>query len=220
MRILSITGLASLLAATMLTPAGSADMTQERALNAAKEPQNWILHHGNYEGHRFSTLKTINTGNVKNLKVAFTVPLSGFEGGGRSQFGALEATPIVEDGMMYVTDGWGRVYAIDVSSGSKGSVRWRFDPQIDRAWAADVACCGVNNRGVALWKDKIISIALDGRMFAINKQTGEVAWERRIAETAIGETLTMAPLIVRDLAIVGAAGGEFGIRGYIEATDL
>ena len=135
---LSVTALAALLAATMLTPAGSADMTNERALNAAKEPHNWLLHYGNYEGHRFSALKDVNTGNVKNLKVAFTVPLSGYESGGRSQFGAMEATPIVEDGLMYVTDGWGRVYAIDVSTGTKGAVRWRFDPQIDRAWAADL----------------------------------------------------------------------------------
>src|SRR5262249_3826466 len=81
-------------------------------------------------------------------------------------------------------------------------------------------CWGVNNRGVGLGKDKVISIALDGRMFAINKATGEVVWERKIAEPAIGETLTIAPLIIRDLAIVGSAGGEFGIRGYIEATDL
>src|SRR5437016_6112179 len=84
---LSVTMLAALLAATMLTPAGAADMTHERALNAAKEPQNWLLHYGNYEGHRFSALKNVNTGNVKNLKVAFTVPLSGYESGGRSQFG-------------------------------------------------------------------------------------------------------------------------------------
>src|SRR4029077_18465938 len=95
-----------------------------------------------------------------------------------------------------------------------------MDPGTDRAWAGDVACCGVNNRGVALWKDKVISIALDGRMFAINKATGEVAWGGKIAEPALGQTLTTAPLIVRDLAIVGASGGEFGIRGYIEATDL
>jgi len=217
---LSATALAALLAATMLTPAGAADMTNERALNAAKEPQNWLLHYGNYEGHRFSALKDVNTGNVKNLKVAFTVPLSGYESGGRSQFGAMEATPIVEDGMMYVTDGWGRVYAIDVSTGTKGAVRWRFDPQIDRAWAGDVACCGINNRGVALWKDKIISIALDGRMFAINKATGEKVWERKIADPAVAETITLAPLVVRDIAIVGAAGGEYGIRGYIDATDL
>jgi len=91
MKVASITTLAALLAATMLTPAGAADMTHERALNAAKEPHNWLLHYGNYEGHRFSSLKDINAGNVKNLKVAFTVPLSGYESGGRSQFGAMEA---------------------------------------------------------------------------------------------------------------------------------
>jgi alcohol dehydrogenase (cytochrome c) len=95
-----------------------------------------------------------------------------------------------------------------------------MDPGTDRAWAGDVACCGVNNRGVALWKDKVISIALDGRLFAINKATGEVAWERKIADPAIGETLTIAPLVIGDVAIVGTAGGEFGIRGFIEATDL
>ena len=185
-----------------------------------REPQNWILHHGNYQGHRFSALKEINTDNVKNLKLAFTVALGGFEGGGRYTFGNLEATPIVEDGIMYVPDGWGSVYAIDVTSGKKGTFKWKFDPGTDQAWAGDVACCGVNNRGVALWKDKVISIALDGRMFAINKATGEMVWERKIADPALGETLTLAPLVVRDIAIVGAAGGEFGIRGYIEATDL
>src|SRR5258708_13259342 len=95
-----------------------------------------------------------------------------------------------------------------------------MDRGTDRAWAGDVACCGVNNRGVALWKDKVISIALDGRMFAINKATGEVVWERKIADPAIGETLTIAPLIIRDLAIVGTSGGEFGIPGFIAATHL
>ena len=121
---------------------------------------------------------------------------------------------------MYVPDGWGSVYAIDVTAGKKGTFNWKIDPGTDHAWAGDVACCGVNNRGVALWKDKVISIALDGRMFAINKATGEVVWERKIADPALAETLTIAPLVVRDVAIVGTAGGEFGIRGFIEATDL
>ena len=211
----------SLLMATALTPARAADMTNERALNPAREPQNWLLHHGNYQGHRFSQLKEINTDTVKNLKVAFSVALGGFEGAGtRYKFGNLEATPIVEDGVIYVPDGWGTVYAIDASSGKKGVFRWKFDPETNKAWAGDVACCGVNNRGVALWKDKVISISLDGRMFAINKATGEKVWERKIAEPAIGETLTLAPLIVRDVAIVGSAGGEFGIRGWIDGTDL
>ncbi len=210
----------SLLMATALTPARAADMTNDRALNPQREPQNWILHHGNYQGHRFSLLKEINTDTVKNLKPVFTVALSGFQSGGRYAHGNLEATPLVEDGTMYVPDGWGSVYAIDVTAGKKGVIKWKMDPGTDRAWAGDVACCGVNNRGVALWKDKVISIALDGRMFSVNKATGEVVWERKIADPAIGETLTIAPLIVRDLAIVGTAGGEFGIRGFIEATDL
>ena len=211
----------ALLAATALTPVGAADMTYDRALNVGKEPQNWLLHHGNFQGHRFSTLKQINTDTVKDLKVAFTVALGGFEGGGaRYKFGNLEATPIVEDGVMYVADGWGSVYAIDVTNPKKGTFRWKFDPGTDKAWAGDVACCGVDNRGVALWKDKIISVSLDGRLFAINKATGEKVWERKVADPALGETLTMAPLVVRDTAIVGAAGGEFGIRGYIDGTDL
>ena len=223
MRTSSLTGtlIAPLLIATALTPAGAADMTFERSLNVAKEPQNWLLHHGNYEGHRFSALNEINTDTAKNLKVAFTVALGGFEGAGsRYKFGNLEATPLVEDGVMYVPDGWGSVYAIDVTSGKKGVFRWKFDPQTNKAWAGDVACCGVNNRGVAMWKDKIISISLDGRMFAINKATGEKVWERKIADPAIGETLTLAPLIVRDVGIVGIAGGEYGIRGFIDGTDL
>jgi alcohol dehydrogenase (cytochrome c) len=210
----------SLLITSALTPACGADMTNERLLNPQREPQNWVLHHGNYQGYRYSLLKEIDTDTVKNLKPAFTVALSGFQSGGRYAFGNLEATPLVEDGIMYVPDGWGSVYAIDLTAGNKGVIKWKMDPGIDRAWAGDVACCGVNNRGVALWRDKVISIALDGRMFAINKATGEVAWERKIADPAIGETITMAPLIVRDLAIVGPAGGEFGIRGFIEATDL
>jgi alcohol dehydrogenase (cytochrome c) len=215
------TFVASLVLATALTPVCAADMTHERALNVAKEPQNWLLHHGNYEGHRFSALKEINTGNVANLKLAFTLALGGAEGGGKIyKHATLEATPIVEDGVMYVTDGWGRVYAIDLTSGKKATFRWRFDPEIDRAFAGDVACCGVNNRGVALWKDKVISIALDGRMFALNKATGEKVWERKIADPAIAETITLAPLVVRDVAVVGAAGGEFGVRGWIEGTDL
>ena len=222
MKILAFAGAltCSLLVATALTPVQAADMTFERALNAGKEPHNWLLHHGNYEGWRFSGLKQINTDTVKNLKVAFTVALGGYESGGRYKHGNLQGTPIVEDGMMYVTDGWGSVYAIDVSGGKKGVIKWKFDPGTDRAWAGDVACCGVNNRGVALWKDKVISISLDGRLFSLNKATGEMVWERKVADPAIAETLTIAPLVIRDIAIVGSAGGEFGIRGWIDATDL
>ena len=206
--------------ASVLMPAHAADMTNERLLNPQREPQNWILHHGNYQGHRFSGLREINTETAGRLRLAYTVALGGFQSGGRYAAGALEATPLVEDGIMYVPDGWGSVYAIDLTAGNKGVFKWKMDPGTDRNWAGEVACCGVDNRGVALWKDKVISISLDGRMFATSKATGEVVWERKIADPAIGETLTIAPLVVRDTAIVGTAGGEFGIRGFIEATDL
>ena len=109
--------LSSLLVATALTPVKAADVTFERALNVDKEPHNWLLHHGNYQGWRFSLLKQINTDTVKDLKVAFTVALGGYESGGRYKHGNLEGTPLVEDGTIYVPDGWGSVYAIDVSSG-------------------------------------------------------------------------------------------------------
>jgi alcohol dehydrogenase (cytochrome c) len=221
MKSLSFAALSALLITSALTPVNAADMTFERALASSKEPQNWLMNHGNYEGHRFSQLKTINTSNVKDLKIAFSVALGGIEGAGtRYKHGNLEATPLVEDGIMYVPDGWGTVYAIDVSSGKKGTFKWRMDPKTDKAWAGDVACCGVNNRGVALWKDKVISITLDGRLIATNKATGEIVWERKVADPSIAETLTAAPLIVRDVAIVGTAGGEYGIRGFIDGTDL
>ena len=85
----------------------------------------------------------------------FAVGLSGMQSGGKYAFGNLEGTPIVEDGMIYVTDGWGSVYKIDATSGRKGTVVWKMDPGTDRAWAGDVACSGVNKRGVALWKDAV-----------------------------------------------------------------
>src|SRR3984893_15627932 len=219
-KLLVSVALIALAASGALSAAGAADISCERALSADQEPQNWLLHHKNYQGHRFSQLKEINTGTVANLKLAFTVGLGGMEAGVKHANGNLEATPLVDDGVMYVTDGWGSVYAIDVTSGKKGVVRWKFNPEVDRVWAGDVACCGVNNRGVALWKDKIISAALDGRLLALNRATGEKIWERKVADPAVGETVTLAPLVIRDLGIIGSAGGEYGIRGWIDATDL
>jgi alcohol dehydrogenase (cytochrome c) len=209
------------LAATYtVTPAGSGDqVTQERLLNSDKEAGNWLQHHKNYSATRFSSLREINKSNVKNLKVAWTMHLGGVEGGGMWTHGGLEGTPIVENGMIYVTDGWGSVYKID-ARGGKGTLLWKMDPKTDRDWAGAVACCGVDNRGVALWNNSVISHALDGRMIATNKETGQVEWQRQIADPEKGETITAAPLIVKDMAISGVAGAELGIRGWIAATDL
>ncbi|KMO40611.1 PQQ-dependent dehydrogenase, methanol/ethanol family [Methylobacterium aquaticum] len=204
-----------------LAPARAAEsgVTQERLLNADKEEGNWIQHHKNFAGHRYSTLSQINKGNVKNLKVAWTMALGGIESGGIWSHGGLEGTPIVENGMMYVTDGWGSVYKID-THGGEGKLVWKMDPKTDREWAGAVACCGVNNRGVALWGDLVVSHTLDGRLIATNKETGQVAWQRQVADPDKGETITGAPLIVKGMAISGVGGAEYGIRGWIAATDL
>ncbi|GJD61895.1 PQQ-dependent dehydrogenase, methanol/ethanol family [Methylobacterium frigidaeris] len=221
-RVLAATSLAALTAGALLgVPALAAEgsVTQERLLNADMEEGNWIQHHKNYAGHRYSTLNQINKGNVKNLKVAWTMHLGGIEGGGIWSHGGLEGTPIVENGMMYVTDGWGSVYKID-TRGGEGKLLWKMDPKTDREWAGAVACCGVNNRGVALWGDLVVSHTLDGRLIATNKESGQVAWQRQVADPDKGETITGAPLIVKGMAISGVGGAEYGIRGWIAATDL
>jgi alcohol dehydrogenase (cytochrome c) len=214
--------LASVAVASVIlaTPAMADDeVTPQRLLNAEQEPGNWLHHHKNYSATRFSTLSEINKGNVKDLKVAWTMHLGGVEGGGIWSHGGLEGTPVVENGMMYVTDGWGAVYKID-AHGGKGVLLWKMDPKTDHDWAGAVACCGVDNRGVALWGNLVISHTLDGRLIATNKDSGQVAWQREVADPNKGEVITGAPLIVKNMAISGVAGAEYGIRGWIAATDL
>ncbi|MBV8576590.1 MAG: PQQ-binding-like beta-propeller repeat protein, partial [Acetobacteraceae bacterium] len=123
------------------------------------------------------------------------------------------------NGFLYVTDGWGSVYKID-THGGQGKLVWKMDPKTDHDWAGAVACCGVDNRGVALWKDLVISHTLDGRLIATKKDTGQIAWQRQVADPDKGEVVTAAPLIVKDKAITGVAGAEYGIRGWLAATDL
>ena len=195
------------------------DVTMDRLLNAESEPHNWLTHHKTLNAARFSKLEEINKGNVGGLKLAWTMALGGIEGGGIWPHGGLEGTPIVNEGMMYVTDGWGSVYKIDLSEG-QGKLLWKMNPETEKDWAGAVACCGVNNRGVALWKDKVVSHTLDGRLVVTNAESGEVEWERKVADPAIAETITGAPLVVKNLAITGVGGAEYGIRGWLAATDL
>jgi alcohol dehydrogenase (cytochrome c) len=211
--------LAGALATGGIYAALAAEVTQDRLVNADKEAGNWLTHHKNFSAQRFSSLNQVNKNTVKNLKVAWTIHLGGIEGGGIWSHGGLEGTPIAEDGFLYVTDGWGSVYKID-THGGKGTVVWKMDPKTDHDWAGAVACCGVDNRGVALWDGLVISHTLDGRLIATNKDTGQVAWQREVADPNKGEVVTGAPLVVKDMAITGVAGAEYGIRGWIAATDL
>ena len=143
-------GLVAGLLAGAALPAMAADVTHERLVNADKEANNWITVHRTFDGHRFSPLTQITKDNVKNLRPQLTYMLASVTGGGRYEFGQLEGTPLAEDGFLYLSDGWGAVYKVDVRDPAKFKPVWKFDPAIDRAWAGDVACCGINNREIGI----------------------------------------------------------------------
>ncbi|HTP90539.1 MAG TPA: PQQ-binding-like beta-propeller repeat protein, partial [Xanthobacteraceae bacterium] len=197
-----------LLATTVLgaTPAFAADVTPDRLANADKEPQNWLMNHRTYDGQRFSPLDKINRGNVKNLKLAYAVAI-----GGTSAFENLEATPLAEEGFLYVVDQWGILYKIDGRSGDAGRIVWRMDPKQEKV--------PLSNRGAALWGDLVITTAnYPARVIATNKESGKVVWETNVNDQPDVQ-LTAAPLAVRDKIIVGAAGGDRGVRDWIAGLD-
>jgi alcohol dehydrogenase (cytochrome c) len=181
----------------------AADVTYERLLNP--EPQNWLTNHHDFGAHRYSALDIINRSNVKNLKLAFAIAIGGTSGNEN-----LEATPLVEDGFMYMTDAWGVVYKIDVRSGTFGRVVWKMDPgqeKIDR------------NRGVALWGNLVISVVGgDARVIATDKETGKIVWDKKLDDQR-DLTLNAAPLALKDAIIVGASGGDQGVRDWLAALD-
>jgi alcohol dehydrogenase (cytochrome c) len=180
-----------------LLSARAAEVTSERLLNPDREPQNWLMNHRSYDGQRFSPLARINKENVKNLRLAYAVPLGGDSG---SEFN--EATPLAEDGFLYITDSWGVLYKIDVTSGDRGRVVWRMDPKQERQQA---------NRGAALWGNLVITPAnRPARVIATNKETGQVVWETNVTFGAAQMGNTGAPLVVRDKVVFGAAGSDSG----------
>ena len=140
-------------------------INDERILSAESEPGNWLAFGRDYEEQRFSPLKTINRENVRDLGLVWSKDM------GTNR--ALEATPIVVDGIMFFTSTWSRVYAVDALS---GETIWRFDPNVPGEWARK-ACCDIVNRGVAVYNGKVYSASLDGRLFALNAETGEKVWE-------------------------------------------
>ena len=202
-------GLRHALLATVLlaSPALAAEVTPERLANADKEPQNWLMNHRTYDAQRFSPLDKINKGNVKNLKLAYAVAIGGTAIGEN-----LQATPLVEDGFMYLVDLWGIVYKIDVRSGDAGRIVWRMDPKQEKF--------PLSNRGAALWGNLVISVAsYPARVIATNKETGQVEWETNIDDKQVDLQITAAPLAVKDKILVGAAGGDRGVRDFIAGLD-
>jgi alcohol dehydrogenase (cytochrome c) len=186
-------------------PALAAEVTPERLINADREPQNWLMNHRTYDAQRYSPLDKINKGNVKDLKLAYAVAI-----GGTSANDNLEATPLAEDGFLYVVDQWGVLYKIDARSGRAGRIVWRMDPGQEKVPLA--------NRGAALWGNLVITVAnYPPRMIATDKDTGKVAWETNLDDGQRDLQLTAAPLAVKDKIILGAAGGDRGVRDFIIA---
>ncbi|MBV9970781.1 MAG: PQQ-binding-like beta-propeller repeat protein [Xanthobacteraceae bacterium] len=199
---------AALLTGTVLaTSAIAAEVTADRLVNADKEPGNWLMNHRTYDAQRYSPLDRINKSNVRSLKLAYAVAI-----GGTAANENLESTPLAEDGFLYVVDQWGVVYKIDGRSGDVGRIVWRMDPGQEKTPLA--------NRGVALWGNLVISVAsYPARVIATDKETGKPAWETNLADGQTDLQLTAAPLAVKDKIVIGAAGGDRGVRDFIAALD-
>ncbi|MBV8683464.1 MAG: PQQ-dependent dehydrogenase, methanol/ethanol family [Caulobacteraceae bacterium] len=193
--------------AGFVTPRGPADVTSERLLNADNEPGAWMTSGRTYSEQRFSPLDRINASNVKDLGLAWSFQLATNRG--------VETTPIVVDGVMYVTSSWSLVYALDART---GHLLWTYDPHVAREVGFH-ACCDVVNRGVAVWKGRVYVAALDGRLIALDAATGQPVWSVQTTDPAKPYTITMAPRIVHGHVMVGNSGSEYGVRGYVSAYD-
>ena len=185
--------------------AAAAQVTAERIERAAGEPQNWLTYNGGYDSKRFSTLKEITQENIGNLELKWIVQ--------NEVSGKWESNPLVVDGIMYMTQRPNDVMAIDAKTGRLFWIyRYKNEPY-------PLVCCGAHNRGLAMLGDTLYMGTLDAHLVAIDAKTGRALWKVRVADRNAGYSLTMAPLVVKDKVIVGTAGGEYGIRGFIAAHD-
>jgi PQQ-dependent dehydrogenase (methanol/ethanol family) len=183
-------------------PAG---LSFERLRNAQDEPQNWLTYWSNYEGQHFSALHQITPANISQLQARWSVQMPGSS--------VLEATPLVVDGIMYTSGPPGQMFAIDARTGLQ---IWKFERR-----QKVVSPYQINpfNRGPAVLGSRVFFGTLDAALVALDARTGRVLWETQVADTLQGYSITGAPLAIKDKIIVGIAGGEFGIRGFIDAYD-
>ncbi|MCY4638403.1 MAG: PQQ-binding-like beta-propeller repeat protein [Acidobacteria bacterium] len=175
-----------------------APVTPERLLNAEDEPHNWLMYSGNYKAQRYTRLDQIDRRNVAGLEIAWVYQLAVLD--------RAETTPLVVDGVMYITESPSTVIAVDAATGRP---YWRYEHPLPDGI---IICCGRNNRGVAVQGDRVIMSTLDAHLVALDARTGSVLWETEVQEASSGYSKTAAPLIVGDKIFTGVAGGEYGIR--------
>ena len=183
-----------------------AQVTYERLLHAAREPQNWLTYSGTYSSQRYSTLDQITPANVKDLEMKWVFQADSIQ--------KMEASPIVVDGVMYVTQAPNDVVALDART---GRIFWVYQYRV----SPDArVCCGQVNRGLAIHGHTLFMGTIDAHMIAMDAKNGRVLWNIEAADPKLGYSITQAPLVVKDKVIVGLAGGEYGIRGFFAAYDL
>ena len=188
--------------------AGAGAAADERLHRMSEDDAQWIMPAKNYASTRFSGLEQINRETVADLEVAWT-----FSTGTTAGF---EAAPLVVGQTMYVVTPYPNVlFALDTAD---GALRWKYEPEPERA-AKGVACCDVVNRGAAYYDGKIYYNTLDNHTVAVNAENGEKVWKTKLGDINVGETMTMAPLVVKGKVLVGNSGGELGVRGWLTALD-
>ena len=197
-----------------LAPPVVATVDAARIQNSDREPANWLTYYGSYDGHRFSSLNQVNTDNVNALRVAWQfqeAPLGLMAG----QVGfSLQAAPIVVDGVMFMTGPDAIVWAFDAAT---GRMLWRYQ----HAVSLDTPlCCGTSNRGVAVADGKVIYATVSGHLIALDATNGKPIWNTTFLDVRAGESSTAAPLIVKNMVLIGTAGAEYGVRGHIDAFDI
>jgi quinohemoprotein ethanol dehydrogenase len=192
------------------TPAaGIAGNVDGARIVAAENNAEWLSYGRTYSEQRYSPLTQVNRDNVNTLGLAW------FHEFDIEADRGMEATPLIVDGVLYVTTSWSRVYALDAKTGAR---KWSYDPKVDGQKARD-ACCDVVNRGVAIWNGKVFVGALDGRLIALDAGTGKEVWSTQTTDTAWPYTITGAPRVVKGRVLIGNAGAELGVRGYVSAYD-
>ena len=180
-------------------------VTGDRLLNTAREARNWLIYSGGYFSNRYSALTQITPVNARNLELKWMYQAA--------VAGAWQTTPLVVDGVMYLTQRPNDVVALDAKT---GRVFWMYRHQLD---PTQIVCCGANNRGLAILGDTLFMGTLDARLVAIDAKSGRPLWTTQVADNKAGYSVTLAPLVVKDKVIIGVGGGEYGIRGFIAAYD-
>ena len=200
-----------IVSAAMVLLLGGCGKTEPAAVDAERignpAPGDWLSYGRTYDEQRYSPLDRITDQNVAELGLAWSFDLGASRG--------AEATPLVADGVLYVTEPWSVVQALDAKTGKP---IWRYDPQVPREKSFD-ACCDVVNRGVALWGDSVFVGALDGRLIALDAASGKVRWTTETFDPATPRTITGAPRVVAGKVLIGHGGAEYGVRGYLSAYD-